>query len=132
MIRLERSAGTAALRELMARSVEELAAGRQIVIMPEGTRRSPDAPPAYKPGAAALYGTLGCACLPFALNSGLFWPRRKFLRLPGTIILEFLPLIPAGLPQGLPERLQNDIETATARLVAEGRDWYESRKTDFA
>ena len=121
MIRLERSAGTAALRELMARGVEELAAGRQIVIMPEGTRQAPDAPPAYKPGAAALYGTLGCACLPFALNSGLFWPRRKFLRLPGTIILEFLPLIPAGLPRkAFQERLQNDIETATARLVAEG------------
>jgi 1-acyl-sn-glycerol-3-phosphate acyltransferase len=122
MIRLERGAGTAALRDLMARGVEELAAGRQIVIMPEGTRRNPDAPPAYKPGAAALYGTLGCACLPFALNSGLFWPRRKFLRLPGTIILEFLPLIPAGLPRkAFQERLQNDIESATAKLVAEGR-----------
>ena len=123
MIRLERSAGTAALRDLLARGVEELAAGRQIVIMPEGTRRAPDAPPAYKPGAAALYGTLGCTCLPFALNSGLFWPRRKFMRLPGTIILEFLPLIPAGLPRkAFQERLQNDIETATSRLVAEGRE----------
>ena len=123
MIRLERSAGTAALRDLMARGVEELAAGRQIVIMPEGTRQAPDAPPAYKPGAAALYGTLGSACLPFALNSGLFWPRRKFLRFPGTVILEFLPLIPAGLPRKVfQERLQTDIETATARLVAEGRD----------
>jgi len=78
---------------------------------------------AYKPGAAALYGTLGCACLPFALNSGLFWPRRKFMRLPGTVILEFLPLIPAGLPRkAFQERLQNDIETTTARLVAEGRE----------
>ena len=122
MIRLERSAGTAALRDLLATGGEELAAGRQIVIMPEGTRQAPGAPPAYKPGAAALYGTLGCACLPFALNSGLFWPRRKFLRFPGTIILEFLPLIPAGLPRkAFQERLQNDIETATAKLVAEGR-----------
>ena len=122
MIRLERSAGSAALRKLMARGVEELAAGRQIVIMPEGTRQAPDAPPAYKPGAAALYGTLGCACLPFAVNSGLFWPRRKFLRFPGTIVLEFLPLIPAGLPRkAFQERLQTDIETATAKLVAEGR-----------
>ena len=107
----------------MARGVEELAAGRQIVIMPEGTRQAPDAPPAYKPGAAALYGTLGCTCLPFAVNSGLFWPRRKFLRLPGTIILEFLPLIPAGLPRkAFQERLQTDIETATAKLVVEGRE----------
>ena len=122
MIRLERGAGSVALRKLLARGVEELAAGRQIVIMPEGTRQAPDAPPAYKPGAAALYGTLGCACLPFAVNSGLFWPRRKFLRYPGTIVLEFLPLIPAGLPRkAFQERLQTDIETATAKLVAEGR-----------
>ncbi len=121
MIRLERGAGPSALRELMARGVQELAAGRQIVIMPEGTRRAPDAPPAYKPGAAALYGTLGSACLPFALNSGLFWPSRKLLRFPGTIVLEFLPPIPAGLPRKeFQQRLQNDIETATARLVKEG------------
>ncbi len=122
MIAVERSAGSVALRKLMARGVAELARGRQIVIMPEGTRRTPDAPPDYKPGAAALYATLGCPCLPFALNSGLYWPRRKFWRYPGTIILEFLPVIPAGLPRrAFQERLQNDIETATTRLVAEGR-----------
>jgi 1-acyl-sn-glycerol-3-phosphate acyltransferase len=122
MIAVERSAGSAALRKLMARGVAELARGRQIVIMPEGTRRAPDAPPDYKPGAAALYATLGCPCLPFALNSGLYWPRRKFWRHPGTIILEFLPVIPAGLPRrAFQERLQNAIETATTRVVAEGR-----------
>jgi 1-acyl-sn-glycerol-3-phosphate acyltransferase len=128
MIAVERSAGSAALRKLLARGVAELADGRQIIIMPEGTRQSPDAPPDYKSGAAALYGTLGCACLPFALNSGLFWPRRKFLRYPGTIFLEFLPPIPSGLPRkAFQERLELDIETATTRLVAEGRERYEAR-----
>lgn len=128
MITLERSAGPAALRKLLARGVRELAEGRQIVIMPEGTRRAPDAPPDYKPGAAALYGTLGCPCLPFAVNSGLFWPRRKFLRHPGTIILEFLPPIPAGLPRkAFQDRLQSDIETATAKLTTEGRESVRSK-----
>ena len=123
MIAVERSAGSAALRKLMARGVEELAAGRQIVIMPEGTRQAPDAPPNYKPGAAALYGKLNCACVPFALNSGVFWPRRKFLRYPGTIVLEFLAPIPAGLPRkAFQERLESNIETTTRRLVAEGRN----------
>ena len=122
MIAVERSAAAQALRRLLARGSQELSAGRQIVIMPEGTRRAPDAPPDYKSGAAALYGALGCACLPFALNSGLFWPRRRFLRFPGTIVLEFLPLIPAGLPRkAFQERLQAAIEGATGRLVAEGR-----------
>jgi 1-acyl-sn-glycerol-3-phosphate acyltransferase len=123
MIAVERSAGSAALRKLMARGVEELAASRQIVIMPEGTRQAPDAKPDYKPGAAALYGKLNCTCVPFALNSGLFWPRRKFLRYPGTIVLEFLSPIPAGLPRkAFQERLENDIETTTRRLFAEGRN----------
>lgn len=122
MIAVERSAGSAALRTLIRKAEEATAAGRQIVIMPEGTRRGPDDPPAYKPGAAALYAALGVVCVPFALNSGLFWPRRKFLRYPGTIILEFLDPIPAGLPRkAFQARLETAIETATAKLVAEGR-----------
>jgi 1-acyl-sn-glycerol-3-phosphate acyltransferase len=122
MIGVERSAGSAALRKLMTRAQEEAKAGRQIFIMPEGTRAAPDAPPDYKPGAAALYGSLGLPCVPFGLNSGLFWPRRKFIRLPGSIVIEFLPVIPAGLSRKtFQERLQHDIESATNALVAEAR-----------
>lgn len=124
MIRVARDAGSKAMRKLMADGRHELEAGRQIVIMPEGTRAAPGAAPDYKPGAAALYAALGCPCLPFALNSGLFWPRRKFLRLPGTIVLEFLPVIPAGLPRKqFQERLQDSIETATNLLLKEGGNW---------
>ena len=122
MIAVERSAGSAALRNLMKRAKDEIVAGRQIVIMPEGTRKGPDDPPDYKPGAAALYGQLNVPCVPFGLNAGLFWPRRKFLRNPGTIIIEFLPAIPAGLPRAeFQRRLQDAIETSTRQLVAEGR-----------
>ena len=59
--------------------------------------RAPGAPPAYKQGVAHLYAATGVPCLPVALNSGLFWPRRKFLRYPGTIVLEVLDPIPPGL-----------------------------------
>jgi 1-acyl-sn-glycerol-3-phosphate acyltransferase len=122
MIAVERSAGSTALRNLVKRGKQEVAAGRQIVIMPEGTRKGPDDPPDYKPGAAALYGQLGVACVPFGLNAGLFWPRRKFLRFPGTIVIEFLPTIPAGLPRAdFQRRLQDAIETKTQSLVAEAR-----------
>jgi 1-acyl-sn-glycerol-3-phosphate acyltransferase len=60
--------------------------------------------------------------VPFALNSGLFWPRRKLLRRPGTIVVEFLPAIPPGLTRKQFERrLIAAIEPATARLIAEAR-----------
>jgi 1-acyl-sn-glycerol-3-phosphate acyltransferase len=122
MIAVERSAGSAALRKLVARGKEEIARGRAIIIMPEGTRRGVDAPPDYKPGAAALYNALDVPCVPFGLNSGLFWPRRKFLRNPGTIVVEFLPAIPAGLPRKeFQKRLEAEIETSSTRLISEAR-----------
>lgn len=122
MIPVERSAGTEALRSLLDRAETEIAAGRQVVIMPEGTRRAPDDPPAYKSGAAALYTRLHVPCVPFALNSGLFWPRRRFLRYPGTIVISFLEAIPAGLGRkAFQVRLQHAVETETGVLVAEGR-----------
>ncbi len=122
MIPVERTAGTQALKRMIEQAEREIGAGRQVVIMPEGTRRAPDDPPDYKPGAAALYGKLNVPCVPFALNSGLFWPRRRFLRRPGTIVISFLPPIPAGLNRKVfQSRLQEAIEIETAKLVAEGR-----------
>ena len=122
MIAVERSAGTGALKKMVARGKREIADGRQIVIMPEGTRKGPDDPPDYKPGAAALYGALDVPCVPFGLNAGLFWPRRKFLRLPGTIVIEFLPAIPPGLPRKqFQAQLEARIEASTRALVAEAR-----------
>jgi 1-acyl-sn-glycerol-3-phosphate acyltransferase len=107
----------------MLRDAKDRAAqGREIVIFPEGTRRPPGAQPAYQPGFIALYEVLGLPCVPLALNSGLFWPRRSFLRYPGTIVVEILDPVPPGLPRAEARALiQERIETACARLVAEAR-----------
>lgn len=122
MIAVERDAGPQALRKMIKRARQEIAAGRQIVIMPEGTRRAPGDPPDYKPGAAALYGALDVPCVPFGLNAGVYWPRRKFLRKPGTIILEFCPAIPPGLPRAeFQKRLEAAIESSSNRLMTEAK-----------
>ncbi len=122
MIAVDRGAGAQALKSLIRQGQAAVAMGRQVIIFPEGTRRAPGASPDYKPGAAALYLKLGVPCVPFALNSGLYWPRRSFARFPGTIIVEFLPAIEAGLDRRtFAARLEAAVETATARLVAEGR-----------
>jgi 1-acyl-sn-glycerol-3-phosphate acyltransferase len=120
MIPINRSSRIASFNAMVKRARNELAAGRQIVIFPEGTRRPAGAEPSYKHGIARLYAEANVPVLPIALNSGLFWRRRSLLRLPGTIAVQVLDPIPPGLEQKeFMARLQNDIETATARLIDE-------------
>lgn len=119
MIPVDRGARAQALIAMTERARAQIERGRQLIIFPEGTRRAPGAEPAYKYGVVQLYAAAGVPCLPVALNSGMFWGRRSFKRYPGTVRIEILDLIPPGLDkQEFFERLKNDIETATARLVA--------------
>ncbi len=103
----------------MRRAAEEVRHGRQFVIFPEGTRRPVGAPPHYKAGVGLIYSECGVPCLPVALNSGLFWPRRTFMRYPGTLVVEFLDPIPPGLKRDeFLRRVESAIEDATNRIVA--------------
>ena len=121
MVPVDRGAGSQALIAMTERARIELARGRQLIIFPEGTRRPAGAEPRYKYGVARLYGAEGVACLPVALNSGLFWPRRSLRLRPGTVIVEFLDPIAPGLDRdAFFERLRGVIEETTARLLAEG------------
>jgi len=119
-IAIDRANAQTALRQLTSKAKALFAEGRQLFIFPEGTRRPPGAPAAYKAGAAYVYDKTGVPCLPVALNAGLFWPRRRFLRFPGTILVEFLPPIAPGMKrEAFLRELQWRIETATDRLIAE-------------
>ena len=122
MIAIDRKAGVKALLDMTRRAREAVRSGGQLVIFPEGTRRAPGAPPDYKSGFAQIYSSCGAQCLPIALNSGLFWPRRTFMRYPGTLVVEFLDPLPSGLPKDeFLSRVQTAIEDATGRLVEAGR-----------
>ena len=58
--------------------------------------------------------------MPVALNTGLFWPRRRFLRFPGRCVIEFLPAIEPGLSRDdFMQVLQEKLEAASDALVAE-------------
>ncbi len=119
-IDINRKSRSIALRQLVEKAGVAISEGRAIFIFPEGTRRPAGAPPAYKSGVTHLYAAANAPCVPVALNSGLFWPRRKFLRRPGTIVVEFLPVIEPGLPNAeFARTLQERIETACDRLNAE-------------
>jgi len=117
---VERSRGPSALRKLVRDACQRAGAGREVVIFPEGTRRAPGSAPDYKPGAVALYEGLGLPCVPVALNSGLYWPRRKLARYPGTIIVEILDPIPPGLPRAeFRAEREKRIEDASTQLIRE-------------
>ncbi len=119
-ILVKRDKASIALKALIRDARARVAAGREVVIFPEGTRTAPGAAPDYKPGYVALYEALDVAAVPVALNSGLYWPRRSFLRYPGTIIVEFLDPIAPGLPRAEFRRcIEVALEAASTRLIAE-------------
>ena len=119
-ILVKRDKGASALKTMVRDARARAAKGREVFIFPEGTRRAPGADPDYKSGVVALYEGLDLPCVPVALNSGLFWPRRALIRFPGTIVVEFLDPIPPGLPRKeFRHILETNLEAATHKLLDE-------------
>lgn len=119
-IALDRRDGLSALKKLVARAKQEVAKGRDIFIFPEGTRTIPGEEPPYQPGITALYQQLNVPVVPVALNAGMFWGRRSFLKYPGTIVLEILPAIQPGLERKtFLATLQTIINTRSQQLALE-------------
>lgn len=117
MIGVNRSAGGVALKDMTQKAAKVLDAGRSIVIFPQGTRTPPGTRRKYLPGTAALYAKAGVPVVPVALNSGLFWPRRKLAKYRGTITIQILEPIPPGLDKrAFLRRLEDTIEPATREL----------------
>jgi len=119
MIAVDREGGGTALKQMLKDARAARDAGRKIVIFPQGTRTRPGERAEYQSGVVALYRDLKLPVLPIALNSGVFWPKKGMHHPSGTLILRFLPVIPAGLERDeFMARLEHDIETATAELEA--------------
>src|ERR1043166_7814806 len=119
-IAIDRRGGAGALRRMLADARDAAEQGRAIVIFPEGTRTAPGQTLTYQPGVAALYQALALPLVPAAVNSGLYWGRRSFVKRPGRIVLSFLEPIPPGLPRReVMAELETRIETATAALEGE-------------
>ena len=119
---IDRAAGSSALRAILRDTGRALEDGRPVVIFPEGTRTPPGSTRPYHAGIAALYSQLKIQVVPVALNSGLFWGRRTFLKKPGTITLQILPPIQPGLSRAaFMDLLRERIEGATAGLIADAQ-----------
>lgn len=119
-VAIDRAKRGEALPDLTRQVREAIAEGRQMIIFPEGTRKPAGAPPAYKSGVAHLHVDTGAVCVPVALNTGLFWPRRGLSIHPGTVTIAFLDAIAPGLDkQSFLRLLEERIEAGTAELISE-------------
>ncbi|MEF2553667.1 lysophospholipid acyltransferase family protein [Aurantimonas sp. A2-1-M11] len=120
MIPVDRSQRGGAVASMIEGARKAIAEGRQIVIFPEGTRTAPGAVADYRQGVFRLYDDVKVPVVPMALNSGLYWPRRTFVRRPGTIRAEYLPVIEPGMNRGdFLSHLRDSIETRSTDLMAE-------------
>lgn len=99
LIAIDRSAGAAALRHMLGEAQAARAAGRSLVLFPEGTRVPPGETPDIRAGFAGLYKLLGLDVVPVAVASGHLGPRPGWIRWPGTIRYRIGAVIPAGLPR---------------------------------
>jgi len=118
MIGIDRSAGASALKAMLNACGAVLAEGRQVIIFPEGTRTAPGESRPYHPGVAALYQKFpDVPVVPVALNSGLSWRRKAFLKRPGTVTVHILPPLEPGLERRrFLEILRGRVEDAVAAL----------------
>ena len=84
MIPVDRGARGKVMIDVLRRTREELATGRQLIIYPEGTRRPPGAEPLYKYGIARMYRDLGVPVVPVAMHPGLFLAEAQLPALSGA------------------------------------------------
>lgn len=120
-IAIDRGAGRQAVEQITAQGRERLDAGIWVTIFPEGTRVAPGHKRRYGIGGAALAAATGYPIVPVAHNAGHFWPRRGFLKIPGTIRVVIGPPIHTHgkTAEEINRQVEQWIETRMAEL--EGR-----------
>lgn len=109
MIHINRSRSRDAFEEVVTQGSRKLAEGRWIIMFPEGTRTRAGSQGRYRSGGTRLAVRTGVPVIPIAMNSGDFWPRRAFLKKPGTITVSVGPLIQTT--GRTPDAVMADVET---------------------
>jgi len=125
-IAIDRTKKREATNQIIEGALRVKEQGRPIIIFPQGTRVHPWETPEdkpYKSGVTRMYEKTDLAIVPLALNSGLYWPRRSWVKKPGKVIFEFLPPIePGKQPNEVLKKLEVTIERKTKELQQEALD----------
>lgn len=109
VIVIDRSGSAAALRQMMREAKAAGAAGRSVILFPEGTRTPIGAAPELRSGLAGLYRAIGLPVVPVALDAGKVWPKEGPMH-PGIVTFRFGDAIPAGLKR-------DDVEARVHREI---------------
>jgi 1-acyl-sn-glycerol-3-phosphate acyltransferase len=119
-IAIDRKGGRAAVQQVLDLGRQRLAEGIWVVIFPEGTRVPAGETRRYGMSGALLAEAVGLPVIPVAHNAGDYWPRRSWLKRPGTTRVVIGPPIPTtGVdPRVVNELTQRWIENTVATLRA--------------
>lgn len=107
-IAINRSAGRAALKQLVSQGKQRLASGLWVVVFPEGTRIAPQQHGKFHIGGAWLASGTKATVLPVTHNAGLCWGKNTFLKKSGTITVSIGK--PIDCAQLSPETINTQVE----------------------
>lgn len=121
-IAIDRGAGRRAIGQMLEQGRRRLQQGLWVVVFPEGTRVRPGTTLRYRMGGGILATETGTPVLPIAHNAGDFWPRHRFVKSPGEIVLSILPPIESAgrTPDELNDLARDAIESEMARISTHG------------
>nr|WP_294812066.1 lysophospholipid acyltransferase family protein [uncultured Sphingomonas sp.] len=96
VIIIDRSGSATALRQMMREAKAAGAAGRSVILFPEGTRSAMGEKPPMQAGLAGLYRAVGLPVMPVALDTARVWPKHGPMH-SGVVTFRFGEPIPPGL-----------------------------------
>lgn len=121
-IAIDRSSKKQSIKLLMAEVQRVKDQHRPIVVFPQGTRvrtTTTTTEKPYKSGIGRMYEASELPIVPLALNTGLFWPKMSWIKKPGTVIFEFLPVIEPGMTSDEAMKiLESRLEDASSKLLS--------------
>ncbi len=87
---------SSSVKQLLEQGRQRLQQGRWVVIFPEGSRIAVGKVGRYSRSGAVLAKETGYSIVPIAHNAGVLWPKKAFVKKPGTISVVIGPEIRAS------------------------------------